>query len=215
MNRRTGLILSALAVVVLVFALIGTSYAASNGHKAHASATKKHKRKQRRGPAGPAGPAGKEGPAGKDGKEGPAGKEGKEGREGPSGIVQMENLSVNGPINTTINWKFLGTPATVSFDAKTAVHVMATVDFASTNGSGILSLFGVCYEGPGESEPSSVAHVAPEFTAAASSYFAQSVSGVVKGLSPGSYEVGACTEDESTNVLHGASAGTIIVAETR
>ena len=60
MTRWTGLALTAIAVFVLVFALTGTSYAASQGHKAHASATKKHKKIEtwpqgRNGPGWPGG----------------------------------------------------------------------------------------------------------------------------------------------------------------
>jgi collagen triple helix repeat protein len=79
-----------IAVVALVFAMLGGAYAASNdggsGSKATASA-KKGPRGPRgpRGPAGPAGPQGPAGPAGAKGDTGAAGSNGSNGAQGPAG----------------------------------------------------------------------------------------------------------------------------------
>jgi hypothetical protein len=212
MNRRTGLVVSAIAAFVLLFALVGTSQAASNGHKAHASATKKHKKpkpKPKRGPKGPAGPAG---PAGKEGSAGKEGKEGKTGPQGPSGVVSMENFIASGsPGTLTGEPHFLGS-VTVHFDAKTAAYVVGTQDLASSDGTEIETKFGICYA-PVGGPLTYVGYVYPEFAATADSYFAQTVSGVVKELPPGNYEVGLCAGEETTTVRHGTGNGTVLVAE--
>ena len=217
MNRRTGLVLSAMAVFVLALALAANSYAAQQGQKAHASATKKHKKpKPKRGPKGPAGPAGPTGPAGAAGKEGPAGKEGKDGKEGPSGVLSMDQFSLeDGPTNTGTEFAFSGKTVTESFDAKTTAHVTASVDLGTFTTGRYSSFIGVCYEPVGGSEPVNVSFVEPELELAAFEYIDQSVSGVVKGLAPGQYEVGFCTKEETSGLFHGYGIGTIIVAETR
>jgi hypothetical protein len=207
MNRRFGLVLSAITVFVLLFALVGTSVAASHNHKAHASTTKHHKKKPKRGPKGATGATG---------KEGPAGKEGAPGKEGPSGVVSMEGFVADGPLGGGYipgEPEFLGS-VTVHFDAKTAAHVVGTQDLASLDGNRIHSEFGICYAPVGGSL-TYVSYVYPEFAATAGSYFAQTVSGVVKGLTPGNYEVGLCAGDETSDVGHGTGAGTVLVAELR
>ena len=59
-----------------------------------------------------------------------------------------------------------------------------------------------------------VASVEPDFTAPANSYFAESVSGVIKGLSPGSYDIGLCNAFGGSNIIYGLSSQTAIIAET-
>jgi hypothetical protein len=79
------------AVIALVFAMLGGAYAATNTGKATSSAkAKKGPRgpKGATGPAGPAGPAGSAGatgPAGPKGDKGDTGNEGKQGPEGKAG----------------------------------------------------------------------------------------------------------------------------------
>lgn len=93
------------AVLALVFAMIGGAYAADNlgdSGKATASA-KKHKKGKRgprgkQGPAGPAGPLGPQGPAGiagPAGANGDAGPQGDEGAPGASVFVEDEPAGAN------------------------------------------------------------------------------------------------------------------------
>jgi len=74
------------AVIALVFAMLGGAYAASNngGGKAVASKAK----------AGPRGPRGKTGPAGPAGPQGPAGANGKDGANGSNGSAGTNGKSV-------------------------------------------------------------------------------------------------------------------------
>jgi hypothetical protein len=201
MNRRTGLVLTAVAVFVLVFALVGTSYAASQGHKTHASATKKHKNPKRgpKGPAGPAGPAGKEGPAGKDGKEG---KEGEPGKEGPSGSSKHPSLTSEAP-RTRLRPQRSPAKRRLTFDARTAAFVTVPMDLAPVAAATVAhSLVGPCYEAAGASAPTIVTYLAPIFESARGRYVVVSLSGVIKELPAGSYKIGACTRSE-VNVMHG------------
>lgn len=72
------------AVIALVFAMLGGAYAATNdGGKATASAKVK---KGPRGPKGPKGDTGPAGPAGAQGPAGPAGPQGPKGEKGDTGL---------------------------------------------------------------------------------------------------------------------------------
>jgi hypothetical protein len=74
------------AVIALVFAMIGGAYAANNtGGKATASAKGKRGPRGPKGATGPAGLAGSAGPAGLVGPAGPAGPEGPAGKPGATG----------------------------------------------------------------------------------------------------------------------------------
>lgn len=133
-----------------------------------------------------------------------------------SGQVQFAGyFAPSGGINQSGIPAFLGGAVPVRIDdANTVVEVTASTDFASSDGNPILSVYGICSAPP--TDPSATtewAEVAPQFQAPAHSYFAQTVSGVVGGLAPGNYVVGACTSDETPNVLHGGSAGTLTVVE--
>jgi hypothetical protein len=68
-----------IAVIALVFAMIGGAYAANDSGKATASA------KAKKGPRGPKGPKGDTGPAGPAGAAGPAGPAGLKGANGADG----------------------------------------------------------------------------------------------------------------------------------
>jgi Collagen triple helix repeat (20 copies) len=86
---KAGLIV---AVVALVFAMLGGAYAATNnGGKATASAKAKQGKQGKPGKTGPAGPAGSQGPAG------PAGANGKDGTNGANGSsgTNGESVEVN------------------------------------------------------------------------------------------------------------------------
>jgi uncharacterized protein YaiE (UPF0345 family) len=112
-------------------------------------------------------------------------------------------------------WAFLGTPPEEDFtDSNTAAEVTATVDEASADGKPIFDFIGVCYEPVGGSTVTNVSSVEPQFKAAADSFFAQTVSGDVGGVTPGEYYVGLCAEEQS-DVLNGAASVTILMAETQ
>lgn len=217
-----------IAMVALVVAVGGGTAAYASGLingsqiRNHSIAAKKltrsavkslHGRRGARGPAGATGPTGATGAPGATGATGP---QGSTGPQGPSGIVGMAQSSSgsNCPANMTFIWVFCGTPDTVSFTADTGVFVTSTIDLASNNGSGLTAYLGVCYATHGSSALISVARVEPQFTAAANAFFAQTVSGVVGNLAAGSYDVGLCTSQETSNVLQGLASTSVLVAET-
>lgn len=81
---KAGLVV---AIVALVFAMLGGAYAATNsgGGKATASAKAKQGKQGKPGKTGPAGPAGPQGPAGPAGPAGPKGDTGTAGSPGAAG----------------------------------------------------------------------------------------------------------------------------------
>lgn len=164
-----------------------------------------HGAKGARGPAGPAGAAGATGAAGAAGNT---------GAQGPSGVVTTANLTSGSCAPNAGAAKFCGTTLQVTFDAKTTALVTGTIDYASTDGNQLEAFMGVCHAAHGSTSLTMDQSVEPEFQASANSYFAQTVSGVVKGLTPGSYDVGICVDDETANVEHGIHEGTVLVAET-
>jgi Collagen triple helix repeat (20 copies) len=87
-----------IAVIALVFAMLGGAYAATDkGGSGNATASAKGKRGPRgkpgktgpQGPAGPVGPAGPAGPAGAAGPKGNAGPQGSAGLKGPTGATGL------------------------------------------------------------------------------------------------------------------------------
>jgi hypothetical protein len=131
----------------------------------------------------------------------------------PTGVVKMDQSDVACATNGG-DEVFCGTPFTETFDAKTAAHVTATQDIASSDGSHLSINLEICYAPHGTSTLTAVASVDPDFTAPANSYFAQTVSGVISGLAPGSYDIGLCNAFGTSNVLYGLSSQTAIIAET-
>lgn len=80
---KAGLIV---ALIALVFALVGGAYAASGGNPLASSSGKSHKKsKAKRGPRGKQGKTGPQGPAGPGGPAGPAGPAGAKGANGANG----------------------------------------------------------------------------------------------------------------------------------
>jgi uncharacterized low-complexity protein len=213
--KRSALVLAVVAVVALV-SFSASSLAAGHHHKATASAVKKKPKRGARGPRGaqgPAGPAGAAGNNGTDGKEGKDGKEGREGKQGPSGVVSMSNLSLNSTThNSTL--AFIGETETVTFDAKTAAQLTASLGFGTSDGKVIQSHFAICYQ-PVGGALEIVQLVQPEFSVGNGESVLQTVSGVIKDLTPGDYVIGACSFNESANTVHGIGYATVIVAETR
>jgi hypothetical protein len=131
-------------------------------------------------------------------------------------VARMDDFDAsNYAVNLTSSWVFVSATVPESFtDANTGATVTGTIDFASDNGEGIDAYFGVCYEEASTSTIENVGYVGPEFTSPAYSYFAQTVSATVGDLSPGTYDLGLCTMEETSNVVHGSGHGTIVLAET-
>ncbi|MBS1895678.1 MAG: hypothetical protein JST59_30635 [Actinobacteria bacterium] len=220
MSARGFAIIAAVAVVALVSAATGIGRAADRGHQASVAAGKAPKEKTKRGRRGPRGAVGQVGPvgeAGEDGAAGPmgaAGTEGPGGAEGPGAIVSIESLALQSSrVNHESTFAFVGQTATATFDARTAVQVTASLDFASFDGKKIEAAFAICAEAAGGAGIFAFRALNVEFQAPASSYFAQAVSAVVEGLLPGTYKIGACTARETMNISHGQGAATVIVAE--
>jgi hypothetical protein len=133
---------------------------------------------------------------------------------GPSGVVSMTQYAPDGASAQSGSWGFLGTPAEENFtNSDTAAEVTGTVDEASADGNVIFDYIGVCYEPVGGSTVTDVSYLEPEFTAAADSYFAQTVSGDIGNLTAGNYDVGLCAELQ-TDVLNGEANVTITMAQT-
>lgn len=83
----------AIAVIALVFAMLGGAYAATDAGGGKASATAKKLIRGPRGPKGGAGPAGPQGPAGAKGDTGPQGEKGEKGEKGEQGDPGEPGLS--------------------------------------------------------------------------------------------------------------------------
>ena len=203
------------ATLALVFSMTGGALAANHYLINSTKQINPKVLKKLKGKNGAAGVKGLQGPAGTIGSTGATGGTGGQGPEGPSGTLKMILIHPNGGINESSEPEFLGTPALLHFqDTNTAAQVTGSVDYASSSGAGIESELGVCYAPEGGS-PEVVSDVFPEFVAAAFSFFAQTVTGVVGNLSAGNYFVGVCTAFESSNVLHGSSSGSIVLGQTR
>jgi hypothetical protein len=213
--KRSALAVAVAAVVVSLFSFAASGLAAGHHNRA-APAGKKKPPRGARGPVGPQGAVGAAGPAGKDGAtgaDGAVGKQGPEGRQGPSGVISMSNLSLNSTTpNSTLS--FIGETESVSFDAKTAAHITASLGFGSSDGKPIQSHFGICYQ-PTGGQLEIVDLVQPEFVVEKGESVVQTVSGVILGLNPGEYLIGACSFNETANSVHGIGYATVIVAETR
>ncbi len=169
------------------------------------------------GATGPRGEVGPKGETGSTGNTGPKGEEGKQGEEGPSGVISIANLNigVTAP-NETGSYEFVGEPASEKFaDARTVAFATATLDYASTDGGEFHANFGICYQPAGGGALTVVAKVTPEFAAGKGDKWAQTVSGAVTGLTPATYRVGACTDEESSKTEHGSGAGVVVLAESR
>ena len=165
---------------------------------------------------GQAGPQGKQGP---EGKAGPAGMEGAPGQTGLPGPVSVTRIDSFEPFeeapNESDEFKLMEGAVTEHFNnVRTTAQVTVSVDLASANGKPMETQLGICFMPVGGTRATEVSAVAPEFEAPAMSFFAQTVEGMVTDLAPGDYLVGACTADESANVAHGDSAGTIELTET-
>ena len=106
------------AVIALVFAMLGGAYAATNsgGGKATASKAKAGPRGPR-GKTGPAGPAGPQGPAGANGKDGANGSNGSSGANGKDGqSVTGTPIAAGGacgPTNTGVKYTLGATSTNV------------------------------------------------------------------------------------------------------
>ena len=137
------------------------------------------------------------------------------GPAGPSGVVAMASVALpqDTAANTTTTPKFVGTAFPVTFAGGTSVLVTGTLDFHSTNASQMYANLEVCYQ-QGANAPVVVTFVLPDFAAASSNYFAQTVTGVVKGLAAGIYKVGICTSDESANAGHGFGVYSVMVGRS-
>jgi hypothetical protein len=125
------------------------------------------------------------------------------GKQGPAkhnGPAPISNYCSENP-NGTPTW--CSPPSTVKFGKKTAVLVTGALDLASSNGSPVDAYLGVCYAPHGSTSLTSVQYVEPNFTAPTQSYFAEAATGVVKGLTPGTYDVGMCVFEESANAYNG------------
>jgi hypothetical protein len=131
------------------------------------------------------------------------------GQQGPSGVVSATNSSGQ----ATESWTFIRTASETFANTKTAAEVTGTVDLASTDGNGISEFLGICYQ-PAGGTITDVSEVAPEFTAPAHSFFAQTVSGIVGNLTGGTYTIGLCQSQLTSNIADGNSAVSIVMAQT-
>lgn len=92
-----------IAVIALVFAMLGGAYAATDGLGGKAKISAKAKKGPRgpKGPAGPAGPAGAQGSAGQNGKDGLNGLDGEDGEDGDDGSDGTNGEDGTSIANTT------------------------------------------------------------------------------------------------------------------
>jgi len=155
------------------------------------------------------------GPQGLQGLQGVPGQPGATGPQGPSGIVSMVPFNPGSTPHTGADFAFTGVPPVVTFtDSHTIAEVTVTVGQASADGNFAGGVLGVCYEPVGGGAVTADSAVVPQFQAPAFSYFTQTVSGLVGGLTPGQYFVGMCQAQDTANLVDGPGTGTIIVGET-
>lgn len=167
---------------------------------------------------GPQGAPGAAGPQGAPGPQGGAGPQGAAGAQGPSGVVRVDSFAANNFPASTGGLTFISNVVTEHFtDTNTAALVNGSVDFASSDGGSIRSVFGVCYRVTGTTTMNfgQLLSVGPLATTGPGSYIVQSVSSTIAHLIPNTnYDVGLCADNESSNVVHGAGGGTILLAES-
>jgi hypothetical protein len=109
------------AVIALVFALVGGAYASSNSGGSGKATTSAKKNKTIRGPRGPKGPAGPQGPAGAAGPAGANGSNGANGSAGPVGATGPTGPSGKNGTSVT-STEFTGASGTCTeFEASNGV----------------------------------------------------------------------------------------------
>jgi hypothetical protein len=201
------------ATLALVFAMTGGAIAAKHYLINSTSQINPKVLKRLRGPVGPPGKPGATGREGDAGRQGPAGTT---GLQGPVSVTRVDFFEpVSREPNRSGEFKFLGQTVTDHFTGtKTAADLTASVDVGSSNGKQESLNLGICFMPAGGHEAVPVAIVTPEFTLPEETFLAQTVTGVVTGVTAGDYILGVCTDDESANVLHGNASGSVLLAET-
>jgi hypothetical protein len=122
----------------------------------------------------------------------------------PSDITWARNNFCCGGGSPYTGVAFLTGGQTLTFAGpQTAVLVTGTADLASTNGGTAQGSLGVCFQQLPGGSINYAASVFPQFAAAPGAFFAQSVTGVISGLSAGQYTVGLCAGPLTSNMAVG------------
>ena len=142
------------------------------------------------GPTGPIGPAGPQGPFGPMGPMGPMGPQGPQGPEGASGIISATQVTVVPSPRPTMG--FVGGTATATITDNTQrILVQGQGVFGTWAATASQLAVGVCWQ---PTTGGSITPVALErdIKATATTWIPVSATGIVSGLSAGSYVVGLC-----------------------
>lgn len=187
-------------------------------HDAHAPGLAK-KAKILQGPPGPPGPQGPAGPQGAPGNSGPAGSQGAQGSPGPAGlpgpagIVGSGFAQGGGGVTFNSAEQFVSPLVTVTVAANQSVYVSASVtvvgSFANPTDGQLLG-FWIAFRPTGGTLTN--ANPSPQgfaMTGTGGGFASMSLSAVIAGLAPGTYQVGLAGEQiAASNLQTTASAGT-------
>jgi len=117
-------------------------------------------------------------------------------------------------------WQFIGGTTSVDFPSATSRGVVTGTDtFGSSNGTAVSGNLGVCYELVGSGVIYFGNYEALTFTAPVGQWVTQTMSGTIipsnVGDPPGTYQLGLCVQDTSSNLTYDPAAestGTALVA---
>jgi len=132
-----------------------------------------------------------------------------------SDVTSAVSLSAAGASPTGGAFSFISTTKTVTVTSShTAALVIGSIGIASSNGLGINGFLAVCSRPLAGGSLTPINRIFPNFTAAAGYFWEQSVNGVVQGLAAGSYVVGLCGAQWTSNMSKGNTYGSVVVFET-
>jgi hypothetical protein len=132
---------------------------------------------------------------------------------GPSSITDVMQLNPSGASPTT-SLAFISSRVVHFTDPRTMAHLTGQIGLSHSTGTHVDAVLGVCWQPAAGGALTLVSHVQPAIDSNTFTTVVQSVSGVVNGLAPGDYRVGLCASDESANVQHGFSTGTLVLGES-
>lgn len=162
-----------------------------------------------KGATGATGPAGGRGPAGPVGPQGPTGPLGPTGPQGPAGISQIAHGNTGGTNgSTTSAFGFTVAPVTVTINSSTEAQVTSSADMFSTDTNTAFADLSICMAPTGTSNLTPVTDSLFPNTTGESLVTA---SGVI--IPNGTWDVGMCAADDSTNLSWGNGSTTVIVGD--
>jgi len=146
------------------------------------------------GPQGPQGVPGATGPQGPQGVPGATGPQGPQGPQGPPGIVSVL-YNAGGTLTPTATRAFLGATVSAAIGDGQKIHLTATQSFGTTVGASNLDIY-PCYRAAGNNDvPNTLNLGIFGLKLNATQRIPFTVSGVITGLTAGTYDFGMCGDD--------------------